>query len=312
MKVAAIVLNWNGGDDTLRCLASLRASRSPIDVVVVDNASTDGSVDRIADAFPEAWILLQAKNKGFCGGVNAGVRYAAEKRGAEAVFLLNNDAWVDPGFLAPLVAELERDPRVGAVGSKVLFADDPDRIWSLGGRLGFTPNVTALVGHGALDRGGPTEPLDAAFVPGCALLARTSLFLEMGGLDADYFAYMEDVDFSLRLRAAGWKLRIVPASRVLHRPSSSTGGGYSRGRKYAMGLNSVRLLRRHGSLATWSALLVFDVAGLPIAWAREALRRGGDPGAVVAKARGMRDGWRGERVTAEAFERFRARPAGAA
>jgi GT2 family glycosyltransferase len=307
VKVAAVVVNWNGGEATRRCLSSLRDSLEPMDLVVVDNASTDGSVDRLAEEFPQAWILLQAKNLGFCDAVNAGARYA-ERRGADAIFLVNNDAWVDRRFLAPLLAELA-DPTVAAAGPMVLFGDDPARVWCLGGRLRFRENVSALIGFGKPAPSMPQEAFDCDYLPGCALLVRLPLFRQLGGLDSAYFAYMEDVDFGVRLREAGHRLRAVPDSRVYHRPSTSTGGGYSRARKYANALNSVRFLRRHGSRARWAAFVLFDVAGLPLAWAREALRRGGDPAAVAAKARGLLDGLRGGRVTAETFARFPARAA---
>src|SRR6185436_1539020 len=109
----------------------------------------------------------------------------------------------------------------------------------------------------------------------------------------DYFAYMEDVDLGLRLRRRGARLAAVPASVVHHSPSSSTGGGYTRARKYANAVNSVRFLRKHGTPRSWCAFWMFDVAGLFVAWAREGLRRGGDPGAVFAKGRGILDGLRG-------------------
>lgn len=300
MKVAAVVVNWNGGDETVRCLESLRASREPVDVVVVDNGSTDGSLERIRATFPEARVVEMRENRGFCDGNNAGAEEAL-RHGADAVLVLNNDAWVDPAFLAPLVEELRADPKVGAAGPKILLAQDPSRLWSLGGRVRFGANVSALLGAGTRDARAPAAPFDCDYLPGCALLVRGELYRKLKGFDPEYFAYMEDVDFGMRMREAGFRLRAVPASRVFHRPSSSSGGGYSRARKYANAVNSVRFLRRHGSPARWAAFVLFDVAGLALAWVREALRRGGDPGAVAAKARGVRDGLRGARVTAQTF-----------
>jgi GT2 family glycosyltransferase len=202
-----------------------------------------------------------------------------------------------------LTAELERDVNVAAAGSLVLLGDSP-RVWCLGGRLRFRENVTELVGYGRPAEGLPREPFDCDYLPGCALLVKTSSFRQVNGFDEDYFAYMEDVDLGLRLREAGFRLRAVPASVAHHRPSSSSGGGYSRARKYANAVNSVRFLRRHGGAASWLAFFCFDVLGLPVAWAREALRTGGDPGAVGAKARGLWDGLHGVKIDAGAFTRF--------
>ena len=305
MKVAAIVINWNGLADTRRCVRSLLDASGSPRVVVVDNGSTDGSGDMLRAEQPAARHIRLEKNLGFCGGANAGAE-AAIAEGADALLFLNNDAWVDPNFLAPLTAELERDPKIGATGSLVLFGDDPTKIWCLGGRIRFRENVSELLGFGAPRDSAPKEPLDCDYLPGCAILVRTPLFRAVGGFDPEYFAYMEDVDFGLRLRGAGARMRAVPASVVYHLPSSSTGGGYSRARKYANAVNSVRFLRRHGTPLRWVAFWVFDVIGLSFAWVRELLRRGGDPGAVCAKGRGILDGLRGAHVSAETFARFRA------
>jgi GT2 family glycosyltransferase len=302
VKVAAVMLNWNGLEDSRRCLRSLEASGAGLDVVVVDNGSTDGSGAALRAEFPRARHVSLTVNGGFCAGSNAGAR-EAERLGAEAIFFVNNDAWVEPGFLAPLAAELEGDVKVAAAGSLVLL-DDTRRVWCLGGRLRFRENVTELMGFGRPAEDVPREPFDCDYLPGCALLVKTSCFRQVQGFDEDYFAYMEDVDLGLRLREAGWRLRAVPASVVHHRPSSSSGGGYSRARKYANAVNSVRFLRRHGGAAGWLAFACFDVLGLPLAWAREALRHGGDPGAVAAKAHGLLDGLRGVKVDAGSFARY--------
>lgn len=304
MRVFAVVLSWNDLESTRRCLRSLRDSRTAVAVVVVDNGSTDGSPAAIAREFPEVELLALPENRGFCGGCNAGAARALE-RGAEALFFLNNDAWVDPHFLTPLVRELERDATVGAVGSLVLFADDRARVWCLGGRLRFRENVSELGSFGRPASELGSAPIDCDYLPGCALLVRAELFRGLRGFDESYFAYMEDVDFGVRARAAGARLRAVPESKVFHAPSSATGGGYSRGRKYANALNSVRFLRRHGGALRWVAFVVFDVLALPFVWAAAALR-GGDPGAVAAKARGLWDGLRGRQLDGAALARWRA------
>lgn len=301
------MINWNGLEDSRRCLRSLASARGPLDVVVVDNGSTDGSGEVLAREFPSLHFVPLTENGGFCAGANAGAR-AADRLGAEAYFFVNNDAWVDPGFLAPLVKTLDGDPRTAAAGSLVLF-EGGDRIWCIGGRIRFRENVSELIRFGSPVSAAPREPFDCDYLPGCAVLVRAEAFRQVGGFDETYFAYMEDVDFGARLREAGHRLRAVPASIAYHRPSSSSGGGYSRARKYANAVNSVRFLRRHGGALRWLAFWLFDVAGLPAAFVREALRKGGDPGGVVDKARGLRDGLRGARVDARAFERRRGKGA---
>src|SRR5919202_2676748 len=132
--VYVIVLNWNGGGYTAHCLASLRASTYPnLHIVVVDNGSTDGSPQLIAPLLKAPWgELIQAEcNLGFTGGANLGLRLALE-RGADYAFLLNNDATVAPDCITRLVEAAEQRPEVGFVGPKIVWAQEPDHIWSAG------------------------------------------------------------------------------------------------------------------------------------------------------------------------------------
>lgn len=305
MTTAVVIVHWNGLADTLRCLASFAAVGGSLDLVVVDNGSTDGSTALLAERAPKferhrLHIVYLTENTGFAGGANAGAAHAITLAGVDTLFFLNNDAHVAPDFLAPLLEAL-RMPRCGAAGSLVLFDDRRDTVWCCGGTLHFRENVTALAGFGRSRAALHTEPYVTDYIPGCALLVSVDKYQKLGGFDRDYFAYMEDVDFGMRLRSLGLVSIAVPASVVFHRPSSSSGGGYSRARKYANAVNSIRFLRRHGRASNWVAFCLFDVLGLPVAWIRECMRRGGDPAAVVAKARGIADGFRGRRVTAGSF-----------
>lgn len=299
-----VVLNWNGGEANLRCLAALtQASITARQVVFVDNASSDGSMEAVLDAYPEVTCLRQGQNLGFCAGMNAGLQWVLASPAAY-VLVLNNDVEVAADFLAPLLRAIAA-PRVAAVGPKVLLPGAPARIWCAGGRIDYRANVSTLLGHGELDRGQYDMEERVDYLPGCALLLRTEVLREVGCFDEQFFAYMEDVDLGLRLRKQGWESRYVPSSRVVHEAGSSSGGGYAPARKYANALNSVRFLRKHSSLRGWMGLLLFDLCSLPVAWMRELLR-GGNPAAVLAKARGLLHGFLGRRVEASSFERARA------
>src|SRR5437016_5501739 len=132
--VYVIVLNWNGWRDTVRCLASLRASSyANVHVVVVDNGSTDGSPQHLARLLQAPWgeLVRASHNLGFTGGANLGLRLALE-RGADYALLLNNDATVVPDCITKLVEAAEHDPEVGFAGPKVVWAEEPGRIWSAG------------------------------------------------------------------------------------------------------------------------------------------------------------------------------------
>src|SRR3989304_8553833 len=127
--VYVIVLSWNGKNDTLECLASLQQLTYPnARVVVVDNASSDGTCDAIRSAFPNIELIVNNSNLRFAGGNNVGIRRSLE-RGAKYVLVLNNDTVVDRDFLSRLVEAAESDKKIGVVGPKIYYYDKPRRIW---------------------------------------------------------------------------------------------------------------------------------------------------------------------------------------
>lgn len=299
MRVAAVVANWNGGEENLDCLRSLVAHGiAEEDVVFVDNGSTDGSLERVVARFPRASVIQNASNLGFGEASNQGARLALE-RGVDAVFFVNNDVVLPADTLARLVLELERDPSLGIAGPRVLYRDDPLRVWAAGGMLTWRENLSTLLGHGERDGAEFRATRDVDYVAGCALLATRACLAEVGLFDATYFAYMEDVDLCLRAKAAGYGVRMVGEVSVLHATSSATGGGYNPRRKWMMGVNSIWFLRRHARAPQWLRFVAFDVVPLPFLWVAGLFR--GRAKAVAAKALGILDGLRGKRVTAEAI-----------
>jgi GT2 family glycosyltransferase len=202
-RIAVVVVNWNRAHDTLRCLAALLASDYPnFETIVVDNASTDNSAEAIAAAYPAATFLHSPVNAGFSGGNNLGLRHGLQ-RGAEYLFLLNNDAVVEPGTLSALAAAASAHPQAGFLGATICALEDPRQVLSAGGRLagGWRPEH---IGMGQAAGGGPAEPVPVEFLSGAALLARRRAVETIGLLDEDFFLYYEDVEWCWRASQAGF------------------------------------------------------------------------------------------------------------
>ena len=285
-RVAVVVLSWNGRDDTLRCLSSLaQVEYARLDVVVVDNGSSDGSAEAVEAGFPDAVVIRMGRNAGFSGGVNAGIAAALE-RGADAVLLLNNDMVVESGFLAPLVrASLQ--PGVAAACSQILFADVPDRVWYAGAsfhpRRGHHGRNIGF-GKAPLPATSPTYQVDCAC--GGAMLITRDAVEEIGLFDEELFAYREDLDWSLRARERGRSVVVVPASVVRHRVSASTGGESSPTSLYYDVRNSLTVAERHAPLPRLGTVL--RRAESVLAHTAQALLAGRRREGV----RAVREGWR--------------------
>jgi GT2 family glycosyltransferase len=256
MNVAAVIPTWNGWDDTDLCLKSLAAADpAPVLVRVVDNGSSDGTPDRIRSAWPEVDLLALPENLGFSRAVNRAIEDLVDEPAVEAIFLLNNDVEVDPGVLAPLCETLIASPRVAGVCPLVTYADPRERIWYGGGTVSLW---RGRVGHrhirARVDRI-PTEVRDTGYLTGAAALLSCECLREVGLLDERFPFYAEDVDWSLRARRAGWRLRVDPAGRVAHRVSASLGGPFSR-RKLSAKMRAMRLLfRLHARPWEWVSVL---------------------------------------------------------
>ena len=238
MKIAAVVLSWNGKEDTLACLRSLEGE--DVDVIVVDNASDDGT----ADAVTGVQLIRNDRNLGYAGGMNVGIQRALE-RGADAVLLLNNDVEVNPGAIEALVAA----EGAGAVCPVIVFADDPERVWYSGAR--FDPR-RGYNGRHRTDE--PPGARETERICGAAVLIPREILELVGTFDEGLFAYVEDADWSLRAREAGQRLVVEPRSRVRHKVSASTGGEGSESALYYSTRNTLRVCERHaplGRVGTW-------------------------------------------------------------
>ena len=240
MRLVAVVLSWNGREDTLVALESLRG----IETVVVDNGSTDGSPEAVAEAFPDVELIRAGVNLGFAGGNNVGIRRALD-RGAEWVLLLNNDASVEPGLADALAAAAAARPDAGVLACKVLFADS-DRLWYAGAGFDAYLGRSRHEGFGEPDR--PDRLRDTTRATGAAMAVSRGAIEAAGLLDEELFLYAEDLEWSLRIREAGFAVVYVPDARVRHRVSAATGGAGSPTTLYYETRNMLAVVERHRPL----------------------------------------------------------------
>jgi GT2 family glycosyltransferase len=217
LKVVAIVLNWNGFSDTESCVKSLQKVTSPpLEIVIVDNCSTDGSAEILANAFPNVPLIHRSSNGGYAAGNNEGIRHALVS-GADHVLIINNDVIVEPDFLSPLVRILEERPKVGIVTCKAFFQRREKGIYCTAGRFSRLRCSGAPLPKTLTDR-----KSDVSYISGCILLVRKEVFERVGFLDEKFFMYFEDMEFSNRVRKV-YTLAYTPAGTVYHK----SGGGDS-------------------------------------------------------------------------------------
>jgi len=289
-NIAVVILSWNGRDDTLACLRSLpRDSQPGLRRIVVDNGSSDGTVQALREQHPDVMVIETGRNLGFAGGNNAGIERALAD-GADAVLVLNNDTEVETGAIERLTAALRADPAAGACSPVLPHFDDPARLWFAG--ASFDPRRAHAGRNSDYERGTatlPATPIAVDRLVGAALLARAQALREIGGFADELFFLYEDIDWSLRARAAGWRLLLVPGARVPHKVAASQGGRpHTPTTAYYGTRNDLEVGRRHGGLAGWRAgLREAGCAGVHLAALRRAPR-----GTRLACVRATLEGWR--------------------
>ena len=220
-EVSIVILNLNGRSFLDKCLTSLRHSTVPADVVVADNGSTDNSVDYVRANYPEVSVVaLSQTNLGFAEGYNR----ALARVNNPWLVLLNNDAALEPAWLERLLQAAEQNPKAAILGGKLLFSDVAGQvIQSAGAR--FTDSGAAFeIGWGQTDTGQYDQPGPVGSIPGAALLIRRRVFVELGGFDRAYFAYLEDVDLCWKAWLAGYAVIYEPQAVAFHRFGASGGG----------------------------------------------------------------------------------------
>jgi GT2 family glycosyltransferase len=253
-----IIPNYNGEHHLSECLSSLlEQTYKELEIIVVDNASADGSVELVRREYPGVRLVSLDANRGFSAAVNAGINIS---RG-ELVVILNNDTRTEPEFVKELCSALAEEPDASMAAPKMLFARGPETINSMG--LGYCITGTNHdIGFG-LEDGPQFEKSDWIFGPcGGAGIYRRGVFDEAGLFDEDFFMYYEDVDHSFRAQLAGHKCIFVPKARVYHTEGAST-GALPKSKNYYFSRNSFAVILKNfpaGLLLRYFHVLLWEMA----------------------------------------------------
>jgi GT2 family glycosyltransferase len=249
----AIVLSWNGREDTLRCLDSLRrVPRRDLGIICVDNGSVDGSVGAVRERFPDVVLIEAGENLGYAAGNNVGLRHALGQ-GARWMLLVNNDATVAGDVIDGFERAIAQRPTAGILAGKVYFADRPGTIWFAGQRVSTVLGYSGRPrGYGRSDGARYREVRNTDRAVGALMAVSRETFDAVGLLDEGLFAYVEDVDLALRARSAGFEIVLAPDARAWHRVSASTGGEAASTHTLYYGVrNTVTVLERQRPLGHW-------------------------------------------------------------
>lgn len=255
-KVIIIILNWNGKQDSALCLESLKRIVYPnYHVILVDNASTDGSEYFIRASFPWVEVIQTGANLGFAGGNNIGIRRALEL-GTDYMLLLNNDTEVDPNILSAFLDATSRNPEAAAFSGKIYYHSEPNRIWYAGAEWLEYDTDFSHIGGGRLDDGrNYSDEVATAYACGCAFFVSSYRIKEIGLLDERYFLTYEETDWCYRARQKGYQSIFVPRAMIWHKISSSFGGSESPIIRYYLIRN--KLLWAQNSLPLLSRLRLY-------------------------------------------------------
>jgi len=262
-KIVVIILSYNQQAKTLECLSYLTAKPDlPFQILVWDNGSHDGTIEAVRAAYPGAIAHHHSQNLGVAGGRNAAAEKAIRELGATHLLFLDNDIWVEPGFVGALFHPFLEDDRVGQTQAKLRLMNEPTRINDGGGaRINFVLWRVTPVGYGELDQG-QYDMVRECISCGGAMMVRADVFEQLNGFDPLFGPFgPEDLDFSLRLQKAGYRALYIPTAVGYHEVSHTYGKGYSEDYARHKARHWLAFMRRH---ATGRQKLAFYLVGAPV------------------------------------------------
>jgi GT2 family glycosyltransferase len=220
-KVSIVIVNWNNYVDTFECIESIyEIDYKNIEIIVVDNGSTDGSYQKLLSSRKIDILLRSAKNVGFSAGHNIGIKRALVN-GADYVMIINNDTVVAKDFLSEMVLFMDRNSDAGVVGGKIYYHSHPNTIWTIGGDVSLFRGGSVYYGNKQEDVGQYENVLELTHISGCLSMVRSEVFKEVGLLSEQYFFRGEEWDFCYRVKHSKYKMFYIPTSKIWHKVSKS-------------------------------------------------------------------------------------------
>lgn len=221
-KIGIVIVNYNGAsyqNDALKTI--YESSYQNFEVIIVDSASKDNSIELARRDYPDAHYLLQNENVGVAKGNNIGIKYAIDVLDVEYVLLLNNDIELDKNTLKYLIEKADKE--IIAV-PKIYYYEPKDMLWFAGGEMYWNRGESRHVGNFEIDNGQYDEERVIGYSPTCCMLMHRDVFGEIGYVDETFFMYFDDTDLCVRINQAGFKILYVPSAYMWHKVSSSGGG----------------------------------------------------------------------------------------
>src|SRR3989344_382179 len=266
MKIAFIILNYNGLKVTLECLDSikrLKIDKSDLEVIVVDNNSNDGSQESLKK-IPDIKLIQNKENLGYTGGNNAGIKLALRSQ-AKYLIILNNDTILDPFFLKNILSVTKEGD---IISPKIYFEKGyefhKDRytesqlgkiIWYAGGKIDWQNIIGIHLGVDEVDKGQFFQKKEIDFATGACMLVKREVFEKIGFFDDKYFLYLEDMDFSVRAQRSGFRILFQPKAVIWHKNASSVGGSGSKLQDYYISRNRLLFATKYAKLRTKLAVI---------------------------------------------------------
>lgn len=243
VQVTTVIVTYNCADTLASCLNSVLESELATTIVVVDNASSDGSVQVARSTASDALLIELPENRGFAAGCNVGIEHALE-RGSHFIFFLNPDATIDPACTETLVQAMNDHPEF-AIVCPLILNGSTGLVWYAGAKLDLEDNEHEHLGIDESDPGISREVQRTGRPTGCAMLVRASVIKEVGPMDPTFFLYWEETEWTLRFKRAGWSVGFVPTATAAHFVSSSTGGSGQPMFEYYFNRNRLRILHEN-------------------------------------------------------------------